>query len=125
MNTDATEMEIFLDAVCTHRKAVITNRNFDIVLRIAQEYGVDKVLRACEAYLIDTDAMHPIRKLEYAAEFGLGLLGETVVRQLTDSKPMAALLALHDYLRLNNETVDQMHPDVLNSLNIFDGYVVL
>lgn len=125
MHVDGTDMEAFLDALCTHRKPVITNRNFDVVLRLAQEFVVDKALRACEAYLIETDAVHPIRKLEYAAEYGLGLLGESVVRQLTDASPLAALHCLHEYLQMNDERLDQMHPDVLHSLNVFDKYVVL
>jgi len=75
--------------------------------------------------LIETDAVHPIRKLEYAAEYGLGLLGESVVRKLADAYPMAALDCLHEYLQMNGERLDQMHPDVLNSLNVFDRYVIL
>lgn len=120
----AKEFGEFLDALCTYRKPLITNRNFELVLNLANHFFVEAALRACEMYLIQCDNIHIVRKLEYAAEFGLGLLGESLLRKLHNGSPYAHLEALHSYMQINGERLDQQHPDVLNALCVYEDFVI-
>ncbi|VDP05518.1 unnamed protein product [Soboliphyme baturini] len=113
-SVSAEDFDVLLSAVHRYRKPVLTKRTFDIVVWLAHLLEMDKVLRCCEQYLMNLREMHPIRKLEYAMQYGFGILGMTIL-----------LETLHDYLILNNEEIFDMHPDVLKALQIFDSYVII
>lgn len=118
------EFAEFLNALCTYRKPLITNRNFELVLNLSKHFYVEAALRACESFLMECDNIHIVRKLEYAAEFGLGLLGETLLRKLHDGALYANLDALHSYMQINDERLDQQHPEVLRALCVYDDFVI-
>jgi hypothetical protein len=117
------DLQCLMDALCTYRTPVITCRNYEFVLSVASQLKITKVLRAIERFLIDVRNIHPIRKLELAAEFRLALLGDAVLRSFRT--PLDALNSLHEFLRENGETLDNVHPDVLLALDVHVDYIVV
>uniref|UniRef100_A0A915L878 BTB domain-containing protein n=1 Tax=Romanomermis culicivorax TaxID=13658 RepID=A0A915L878_ROMCU len=117
---------LFLGAICTYRKPIVTMDNLDLVLYYANQFLIEKVLRTCESCLIELESMHTVRKLEYAMMYGLGLLGEMTLKRLSRSNHSlyANLEAVESYLIEMGENLDQQHPEVLEALQIFYDYVI-
>ncbi|MFH4977620.1 hypothetical protein AB6A40_004329 [Gnathostoma spinigerum] len=117
------ELICLLDAICKYRQIIVHRKNYCDLLAIAAKYAISSVLRAVESFLIDVKWIHPIRKLEYAVVYRLARLGDAVVRSIVTSAQASDVL--YDYLNLTGEPLEQMHPDVLTSLNIFPDHVII
>ena len=57
---------------------------------------------------MESETMHKIRKLEYAAEFRMARLADFVLRSFPTK--IARLDSLFDYLAQNGELFDEVHP---------------
>uniref|UniRef100_A0A0N5A844 BTB domain-containing protein n=1 Tax=Syphacia muris TaxID=451379 RepID=A0A0N5A844_9BILA len=106
------ELQCLLDATAKCRQILVTRKNYDEFLQIAFRFGIEQALRMIENFLIDASWINPIPRL-----------GDNVSSQLLSSGK--AIEVLHRYLAENGETLEQVHPDVLLSLNFFPNYVLI
>lgn len=106
-----------------HSAAHLYSRNFRQILAVAEKHKIVGVLRSVETFLIDSETVHKIRKLEYAAEYRMARLADTVLRSFKSR--IERLNCLHDYLKLNNETLIDVHPDILQMFDITDDQIIL
>lgn len=82
-------------------------------------YGL---LRFVETFLLESETKHKIRKLEYAAEYRMSRLAESVLRSFKSR--MERLESLYEYLAEMEESLEYVHPDILEMLEIFNSQVV-
>uniref|UniRef100_A0A915AUS3 Association with the SNF1 complex (ASC) domain-containing protein n=3 Tax=Parascaris univalens TaxID=6257 RepID=A0A915AUS3_PARUN len=115
-------LSCLIEATSKFGAIVVTANNYEMLLSIASMYKIGSILRKVESCLIEMKNIDPIRKLEFAAIYQLAQLGDVVSRKLLSSG--TAIHVLHQYLRRNNETLRDVHPDVLLSLNIHPGYII-
>jgi len=123
LSLDSKELSVLLEACCAYSTPTIHRRNLGDLLAIAEREKITGILRLAETFIVESESIHPIRKLEYAAEFWMSRLAESVLRSL--GSRFARLDLLFDYLTKNGETFEQVHLDVLTMLDIHPDYIVL
>uniref|UniRef100_A0A914HD06 UDP-N-acetylglucosamine transferase subunit ALG14 n=1 Tax=Globodera rostochiensis TaxID=31243 RepID=A0A914HD06_GLORO len=78
---DPDELEELLRTCCAYGPTpVIHRKNFRKVLEIADKEKITGLLRMVESFIIDFECIHPIQKLEFAAEYRMSRLADTVLR---------------------------------------------
>ncbi|KAH7728036.1 UDP-N-acetylglucosamine transferase subunit ALG14 [Aphelenchoides avenae] len=100
---DPKDLEVLLIACCAYSTLVIHRRNFRQILSVAEQHKIGGVLRAVETFLIESETVHKMRKLEYAAEYRMARLADIVLRSFNSR--IERLNCLHDYLKQNGETL--------------------
>lgn len=97
-------------------------RNFSQILEIAEKFKIDGLLRFVETFVLESGTIHKIRKLEYAAEYRMSRLADFVLRSFETR--MKRLECLHEYLAQMNESLDDVHPNILEMLEISSSEVL-
>ena len=78
LNTN--ELGILLRACCAYSTPIVHRRNFDALIEIADKERMTGLLRVLESHLIESRQTHPIRKLEFAAEYRMSRLATSVLK---------------------------------------------
>ncbi|KAI3415784.1 UDP-N-acetylglucosamine transferase subunit [Globodera pallida] len=121
---DADELEELLRTCCAYGPTpAIHRKNFRKVLEIADKEKITGLLRMVESFIIDFECIHPIQKLEYAAEYRMSRLADTVLRSFPVQ--LDRLDLLFAYLAQNGETLADVHLDVLKMLQIYDSHIII
>ncbi|TKR80862.1 hypothetical protein L596_014853 [Steinernema carpocapsae] len=123
LSMDSRSLRILLEACCLYDNLLIHRRILDELLTLAARLKMAPVLRSLETFILNSETIHPIRKLEYAAEFRMSRLADSVQRAFKSRIDL--LDCLHEFMRENNESLDQMHPKVLQILNIGASSIVI
>lgn len=79
----------------------------DDILTIAEREKITTLLRLAETFLIESETINRIRKLEYAVEYRMSRLADFILRPFSSS--ISRLDALIEYLSINGENLDQVH----------------
>lgn len=123
LSLDSEELLLLLEACCAYSSPILHRRNLSEILKIAEREKITGLLRLAESFLMESETMHKIRKLEYAAEFRMARLADFVLRSFPTK--IARLDSLFDYLAQNGELFDEVHPAVLEMVEIYPDYVVI
>ncbi|KRY32402.1 N-terminal Xaa-Pro-Lys N-methyltransferase 1, partial [Trichinella spiralis] len=124
LNINYDHLLIFMTALCRYGKPVLDSYNFDLLLQLASELKVNKVIQLAEMYLMKSKTVPLVRKIEFALQYNLMALLKRLHHQLSLQPPMTALNALHTYLHDSGESLDHMHPTVLSVLGVEEDYIV-
>ncbi|CAI4221527.1 unnamed protein product [Auanema sp. JU1783] len=119
---DGADLQMLLEAALRHDSITIYRRNYRRLMGIAETYKIHSVMRAIETFLMNSE-QHPIRLLEYAVELRMARLFDYAKRQL--GAPHQIIDKLNEYLRQNGETMHDIHPKLLQSLNITHDYICI
>ncbi|TKR80865.1 hypothetical protein L596_014855 [Steinernema carpocapsae] len=114
---------ILLEACCLYDNLLIHRRILDELLTLAARLKMAPVLRSLEMFILNSETIHPIRKFEYAAEFRMSRLADSVQRAFKSR--IYFIDCLHELMRDNNESLGQMHPKVLQIMNIGASSIVI
>uniref|UniRef100_A0A914KUN3 Uncharacterized protein n=1 Tax=Meloidogyne incognita TaxID=6306 RepID=A0A914KUN3_MELIC len=117
------ELNQLLTACCAYSTPVVHSRNFDVLLEIADKEKITGLLRLLESFLVESRVVHPIRKLEYSAEYRMSRLATSVLRSF--SNRLARLDSLFSYLSENGENISDVHLDVLEMLEIQPESIII
>uniref|UniRef100_A0A1I8BVW2 SMK-1 domain-containing protein n=1 Tax=Meloidogyne hapla TaxID=6305 RepID=A0A1I8BVW2_MELHA len=117
------ELDQLLTACCAYSTPIVHRRNFDTLLEIADKEKITGLLRLLESFLVDSRVVHPIRKLEYSAEYRMTRLATSVLRSFPNR--LARLDSLFAYLSENGENITDVHLDVLEMLEIKPESIVI
>jgi hypothetical protein len=120
---DANELAILLEACCAYSTPIVHRRNFRQILSLAEREKIVGLLRIIESFLIESESVHQIRKLELAAEYRMSRLADSVLRSFPSK--VSRLNGLFDYLSQNGESLEDVHMDVLEMLEIHSDHIVL
>ncbi|KRX43533.1 N-terminal Xaa-Pro-Lys N-methyltransferase 1, partial [Trichinella murrelli] len=124
LNINYDHLLIFMTALCRYGKPVLDSYNFDLLLQLASELKVNKMIQLAEMYLMKSKTVPLVRKIEFALQYNLMELLKRLHHQLSLQPPMTALNALHTYLHDSGESLDHMHPTVLSLLGVEEDYIV-
>ncbi|OUC49578.1 hypothetical protein D917_05256 [Trichinella nativa] len=124
LNINYDHLLIFMTALCRYGKPVLDSYNFDLLLQLASELKVNKMIQLAEMYLMKSKTVPLVRKIEFALQYNLMALLKRLHHQLSLQPPMTALNALHTYLHDSGESLDHMHPTVLSLLGVEEDYIV-
>uniref|UniRef100_A0A1I7W708 NR LBD domain-containing protein n=1 Tax=Heterorhabditis bacteriophora TaxID=37862 RepID=A0A1I7W708_HETBA len=122
VHMDREDFTELLNATARFDTIVIHRRNFLRLCGIAEQYRILSILRAIESYLM-TAQLSEMRKLEYAVELRMARLFDYALREL-GPQPQA-IAKIHRYLRDNGNTMNDLHKQLLSSLNITNEYVCI
>nr|CAD2172811.1 unnamed protein product [Meloidogyne enterolobii] len=117
------ELNQLLTACCAYSTPVVHSRNFDVLLEIADKEKITGLLRLLESFLVESRVVHPIRKLEYSAEYRMTRLATSVLRSFPNR--LARLDSLFSYLSENGENITDVHLDVLEMLEIQPESIII
>ncbi|KRY87764.1 N-terminal Xaa-Pro-Lys N-methyltransferase 1 [Trichinella pseudospiralis] len=124
LNVNFDQLLIFMTALCRYGKPVLDSYNFDLLLQVAYELKVNKMIQLAEIYLMKSKTIPLVRKIEFALQYNLMALLKRIHHQLTLQPPMTALNALHKYLHDSGESLSHMHPTVLSVLGVEEDYII-
>ncbi|KAF7633351.1 hypothetical protein Mgra_00007233 [Meloidogyne graminicola] len=120
---DDKELDLLLTACCAYSTPIVHRRNFDKLLEIADKEKITGLLRLLESFIVDSRVIHPIRKLEYSAEYRMSRLATSVLRSFPNR--LSRLDSLFAYLSENGENITDVHLDVLKMLEIQSESIVI
>ncbi|CEF62309.1 BTB/POZ fold domain-containing protein [Strongyloides ratti] len=118
------EFRILMDALFTYNSLNINRRNYLSLLYIASTLKSNILLRSLEGFLISSQEVHPIRKLEHAVSYRMARLADSIVRSYENNK-VKMLEDLHRYMEQNNETLEEQHPMILQIFDIGNNHVII
>ncbi|PAV59720.1 hypothetical protein WR25_23703 [Diploscapter pachys] len=119
---DGVDLEMLLDATFKYEGLVIHRKNMPRLVTFGQHYHMVPLLRAVEDYLLELP-MHPIQQMEMAIELKMARL-YTQAENWLKERP-SAILEVHEYLRDNGLTLDNLHPKLFDICGITKHYVVI
>lgn len=117
------DLKLLLTACCGYSNIVIDARNVYQLGEIGVELKIVSIIRAIDAFIGELKTMHMVRKLECALNYKLTLVADGILKKTRGY--LVRLELLHEYLQENNEREEDLPPDVLAMLDVFDDYVII
>uniref|UniRef100_A0A0K0FSH9 BTB domain-containing protein n=1 Tax=Strongyloides venezuelensis TaxID=75913 RepID=A0A0K0FSH9_STRVS len=118
------EFRILIDALFMYNSLNINRRNYLSLLYIGMSLRLNVLLRSLEGFLIGSQEIHPIRKLEHAVSYRMTRLADSIIRSYDNNK-IKMLEDLHRYMEQNNETLEEQHPMILQIFDIGTNHVII
>ncbi|CAJ0568992.1 unnamed protein product, partial [Mesorhabditis spiculigera] len=112
----------FLNSFLRYDKLLIHSGNWLDVCQHASFVKSTKILRAVEQFLIDLKTMHPMKKLEIAADLKFSRLFMQARTEL--GRPPVANRTMMDYAHETGFSLDHIHPTVQKLRIVTPDYLV-